>query len=464
MGVQVPLSAHLCTWYSGVICMQRFYVVREVFNNKLERGYEFSVGNEYLEQKVNERLREAASGAVVAGFRKGKVSPELIRRMHGEGIAKEVVSRIIDSASSEFLDENGYSTNLVTSEVKVISYPKVCAEDGKGGDNLVYELRLEVMPEVPAINLDEIALEEVEVQVSEGDLEEFLDDLESNCREFKVASSRHGVAVGDKVTIDYKVSSGGKVIKGGSANGAVFTIGKGALLQSFEKQISGMKSGESRDFKMQFPDDYPVKHLAGKDVDVSVQLHKLEVKKKEKMDREALAAKCTFGSVDDLVKFATDKLNEKFADMCIAVMQRELFKCMDEKYSFDVPEYIVSQEMGRMVKEARGGSKVSYEGRSVRQEAERRVKLGMILMKVAEDEGVNIEPQDILSFIRANYLGYGQSVEAVLKLLRSRSDFRDHVRGKVLEDKVVRHIISKAKKEKRVMSVKELEDLLSSDG
>ncbi|WP_064659753.1 trigger factor [Anaplasma phagocytophilum] len=437
--------------------MQQFYCVKEVLNERLKRGYEFAVKNEYIEEKVTEKLQGIAATARMDGFRKGKVSPEFVRRMYGDSIASEVVAQVVDDISSKFLKEGNFA-GIVTSDVDIKSYPKVCSGSENGGD-LVYELKFEIMPEVPAIDVDGITLKEIEVNISQEDVDEFLEDLKANYPSFVDVDESRGAADGDRVTISYRSAFKGKALRGGSAQGFTFVLGKGQLLEKFEEQIVGMKKGESKEFKLEFPVDYMAKHFAGKEVDMHVTVEKLSMKD-EISDRETLASKCGFGSVEDMVKFATDGLNRRFADMGSVVAQRELLEHLDASYSVDVPEYIVAQELGRMRRELREGDPSDEE--TLTKEAERRVKLGMLLMKVANDAGVAVEINDILSFIRVNYSAYGRSIEDVLKLFKNREDFREHVKGKVLEDKVVRYIISRAKKDKQSMSAGELKSLFES--
>ncbi|WP_064660011.1 trigger factor [Anaplasma phagocytophilum] len=437
--------------------MQQFYCVKEVLNERLKRGYEFAVKNEYIEEKVTEKLQGIAATARMDGFRKGKVSPEFVRRMYGDSIASEVVAQVVDDISSKFLKEGDFA-GIVTSDVDIKSYPKVCSGSENGGD-LVYELKFEVMPEVPAIDVDGITLKEIEVNISQEDVDEFLEDLKANYPSFVDVDESRGAVDGDRVTISYRSAFKGKALRGGSAQGFTFVLGKGQLLEKFEEQIVGMKKGESKEFKLEFPVDYMAKHFAGKEVDMHVTVEKLSMKD-EISDRETLASKCGFGSVEDMVKFATDGLNRRFADMGSVVAQRELLEHLDASCSVDVPEYIVAQELGRMRRELREGDPSDEE--TLTKEAERRVKLGMLLMKVATDAGVAVEVNDILSFIRVNYSAYGRSMEDVLKLFKNREDFREHVKGKVLEDKVVRYIISRAKKDKQSMSAGELKSLFES--
>lgn len=439
--------------------MQQFYSVKEILNEKLKRRYEFSVESGYLEGKVEEKLQAVVSNTKMDGFRKGKVSPSFIRKTYGADITSEVVSQVVDDFSSEFLRDKKFE-DIVTSNVKVTTYPQIWCSDKDEKKGLVYELEFELMPDVPAINLEGIVLRDIEVKISEKDVENFLEDLKANYPSFTaVDSDEHVVSTGDQVTVSYYSTYMGKALRGGSAKEFTFVLGRESLLRGFEEQIIGMKKGESKRFRLQFPSDYAAAHFAGKEVDMDVHVDGVRVKE-DIADRETLARKCGFKDVDSMVEFATKGLGERFTNMSSIVVQRDLLDYLDSTYSVEVPEFIVSQEIVKMRQEleSRGTGNVG----DVDKEAARRVKLGLILMKVAGDSGIVIETDDILTFLRANFASYGRSMDAVMKLFRSRRDFRDHVKGKVLEDKVVRYIISKVKREKQNMSAEELKVLFES--
>ncbi|MDB1135040.1 trigger factor [Candidatus Anaplasma sp. TIGMIC] len=440
--------------------MQQFYCVKEILNDGLKRGYEFAVKNGYVEGKVEEKLREIAASAKIDGFRKGKVSPEFLRRTYGESVASDVVSQVVDDVSSAFLKENNFD-NIVTSNVKISSYPKACTNSEKDED-LVYELQFELMPEVPEVDLDSITLREIEVKASSEDIDAFLEDLRANYPSYApVEGSDHGITKGDHVTMSYSSLFNGKALRGGSTKGFTFVMGERQLLEQFEEQITGMKVGESKEFKLKFPADYGAKHFAGKEVDMHVTVDGLKVRN-EISGRDELAKKCGFQTVDEMVESATNSLNERFANMSRVVMQKELLDHIDNTCDVSVPEFVVSQEIGRMSRELSEAEGGSGDADGIKTEAERRVKLGLVLMKISGDAGITVENSDIFAFLRANYYSYGRSLDAVIKLFKASRDFRDHVRGKVLEDKVVGYIITRAKKEKQSMSAEELKSLFES--
>ena len=97
-------------------------------------------------------------------------------------------------------------------------------------------------------------------------------------------------ADGDRVIVDFKGTLDGVAFEGGTAKDYAFALGQGRMLPEFENAIRGMKAGETKTFNLTFPENYPAKNLAGKEVQFEVTL--------KEVDEEILPA------LDD--KFAKD--------------------------------------------------------------------------------------------------------------------------------------------------------------
>ncbi len=83
---------------------------------------------------------------------------------------------------------------------------------------------------------------------------------------FALAACDNSAKIGDTVKINFAGFLDGVQFPGGTANGFDLTLGSGQFIPGFEDQLVGAKSGEDRDVKVKFPDNYPAKELAGKDV------------------------------------------------------------------------------------------------------------------------------------------------------------------------------------------------------
>ena len=429
------------------------YVVKEVLNNKLKREYEFVIDKSYFLNQLDSKLSEIAKNVKVPGFRVGKASIDLVKKEYLNDAISSVVRKTIESTSSEFIKSNQFG-EIISSNIDIISYPNYQFNDSNKEDSLVYKLSFEIMPEAPLVDIDSIVLSDIEVDIQEHDISEFIENLKKQGSDF-VAADDPGYAIqeGDKVVIDYQNKVKGKILKGGNAKDFTLVVGKHATVKVFEDQLIGMKVGETKSFSLTFPDDYGITYLAGKTTDMSVVIKSIFIAKAIE-DNESVVKCYGFKNVEDLEDFARKKIKQQFDQMSFTIVKKELFDYMDKTYSMDVPECVVAQEINKINQEiSSAGEDIQID---IEKEAIRRVKLGMLLMKISRHNKVVIKNQDIFNFIQSNYADYGVNLGDVLKMIQSNKNFANYISGKVLEDKVINYIIRLVKKDKKVMTTKDI--------
>ena len=429
------------------------YVVKEVLNSKLKREYEFVIDKSYFLNQLDSRLSEIAKNVKVPGFRLGKASIDLVKKEYLNSAISDVIKKTIETTSSEFVKKNQFG-QIISSNIDIVSYPNYQFDGSSKEEELVYKLTFEIMPEAPLVDVDNIVLSDIEVDIQENDINEFIENLKKQASDFVAPDSEeYAIQEGDKVVLDYQNKVKGKILKGGVGKDFTLIVGKNLTVKVLEDQLIGMKVGDTKTFPLTFPEDYGIAYLAGKTTDVSIVIKNVFVAKVIE-DNEGVAKYCGFKSVEDLKDFAREKIKQQFDQMSFTIVKKQLFDYMDKTYSMDVPECVVTQEIDKINEEI--SSTKSDAEIDVEKEAIRRVKLGMLLMKFSRHNNIVIKNQDVFDFIQTNYTDYGVNLNDVLRMIQSNRNFANYISGKVLEDKVINYIIRLVKKDKKVMTTKEI--------
>lgn len=140
--------------------------------------------------------------------------------------------------------------------------------------------------------------------VSDEDMQMYIYDMIEEGTEYKKLDRE--ARKGDFVTIDFTGTMDGKEFEGGSASDFEFTLGQGEFLEDFEKNIIGMKTGESTSFQMVFPDDY--EDLAGKTADFTVTLKSLSQVIKPEYTDELVAKTTEYSSIEEYEEAIREEL------------------------------------------------------------------------------------------------------------------------------------------------------------
>ncbi|NSX83166.1 trigger factor, partial [Wolbachia endosymbiont of Atemnus politus] len=393
-----------------------------------------------------------AKNAKLPGFRSGKTPYDLVATNYKGEALEYVVSSTIDYCSSDLMKKIEVKSHIYP-KVDIVSLPDLDKKDEKG--NFVYKLSFESMPEVPTIDLDKINLKRVEVKIEEEDIKEFIDSIKIKFPNFIfVDDASYQAKNGDKLIIDFEGRIRNKLFQGGSEKNFKVTLGSGTFINGFEDQLIGMKKGETKSFKLKFPEDYQAISLAGQEANFSVQVNDIQVAKDFGNDDE-MAKGFGFKDYSLLVDHAKKMIGDQCKEMRDLLIKKELFDCLDASYSFDLPTDVVKQEQQRVERELNSKDD-SYK------EAERRVKLAMLFMKFSTEYKISLTQNDILSVIINQYVSKNVPFDRVMKHFKSDRQFQELVRGQALEHKVTDYIIEKVNKEEQIVSVKELKELFDN--
>ncbi len=252
----------------------------------------------------------------------------------------------------------------------------------------------------------------------------------------------------DAVTMDFVGRIDGEEFQGGKAEDFNLVLGSGQFVPGFEDQLIGVKKGEERDVKVTFPADYPEAKLAGKDAVFATKIK--EVKKPDPITIDnALAEKLGLDSVGTLKDRVRDQLKQDFARASRLHMKRRILDALDTAHSFSLPPTMVESEFDSIWRAVetelqREGKTAADEGKSeeeLKKEyheiAERRVRLGLVLARIGEQNGITIQNDEIQRAIMARARQFPGQEQQVVNFYTKNSQAQAEIRAPIFEDKVV---------------------------
>ncbi len=214
----------------------------------------------------------------------------------------------------------------------------------------------------------------------------------------------------DKVEIDFEGTMTGLPFDGGTSKNHPVILGSNMLIPGFEEKIVGHKAGDEFDIDITFPADYHAKNLAGKKTNFKVKLNNVYEIVTPKADDD-FAKKVGFDTVAKLKEELGKELEFQKELEQKRLTEEDILKTITEKNKIEVPNMLVEEEVHRMIHEAEhnlSGSGLTMEQflemskktlpdleKEMKPEAEKRVKIGIVLGEVARRENINIEEKEI---------------------------------------------------------------------
>jgi trigger factor len=404
---------------------------------KLERRLTISVPVADVRTEVEKRLKQQAKTARAPGFRPGKVPMKMVAAQYGYQIESDVLNDKVGRAFNQAANE---------AELKVAGFPKIEPKQDAPEGTLAFDATFEVYPEVVLPELASVEVETVKTDVTDAEIDKTIDILRKQRVHYhtKGEAGEHGTggepvaANGDRVTVDFVGSIDGVEFSGGKAEDYQFVLGEGRMLPEFEAATVGLKVG---------------KDVAGKTAQFTITLKNLEWAHLPEVDAEF--AKSLGIENGDIAKMREDiKVNlEREVGARIKARNKEaVMDALVKATELDVPKVMIEQDSERLAEMTR--QDMAQRGMDVKNmpfptelfapKAERRVRLGLILGQLVNDNSLQATSEQV----KAQIEDFAQSYEdpkEVLKYYYSDRRRLGEVEALVLEDNVVNYVLGKAK-------------------
>ena len=194
---------------------------------------------------------------------------------------------------------------------------------------------------------------------------------------------------GDLVTVNYTGTKDGQTFDGGTANNYDFVIGDGQMFEEFENGVIGMKKGDTKEIKIDFPSDYADETLAGKEVIYKVTVQ--NVRREGELTDEWVAKNTDYTTVDDYRESIRGELEKNAKEY----PQEDVDKAVSEfKKSMEVYAKQADMTLEEFT-DSQGISQDDFD-EQCQQYAEGKVKQNLIVQGIMDAEGLSLDDKESL--------------------------------------------------------------------
>jgi trigger factor len=401
---------------------------------------------ERLDAAIAEAVRHLSQRTKIHGFRPGKAPRAVVERAVGsEAVLEEAMDHLVQRAYRDALREQ---------DILPLTQAEVNVEQGEEGKPVIFTATIQVRPEVTLGDYKGYKFKPDIETIDAAKVDKVVEELRDQNATLAPVEDR-GARNGDYAVIGYTGTREGVPFDGGSAERMPLILGEERLIPGFEANVVGLKPGERTAFDIAFPDDYPEASLAGQKARFEVELKELREKiLPDETDEFAQS----LGAFEDLAglkveikarleRNALDKARHEFAD--------KIIEYATANATLELPDVLVEQEVEIMHDELRGSlarqgideaSYLKVTGKSEADlhadflpRAEKRVKVLLVLSKVAEAEGLEIADREVEAEVQRARQRYGNDKRtmAYFDSERGRSFIRTTLRRSRLVEKLV---------------------------
>ena len=418
--------------------------INETVSQDLHKQFTVTVPASELDSRVNARLEEMKPRMNLKGFRPGKAPVSFLKKQFGKSIMGEVVEAAVNEGSQKAISDNKLKPALQPRVEPVGNVEDVV--DGKS--DLTFKVIVDLMPEFETTDPAKLTVERLTTDVADADVNEALDRLAKTVRNYVSRPEGEAAQKDDVVVIDYEGSVDGVPFEGGKGSDFSLTLGSGTFIPGFEDGLIGVKAGENRDVKVTFPTEYHAPEMAGKDAIFAVTVKEVKVPEEAGIDDE-LAKKLGLDDLATLKDRVREQLTSDFKSASRLHLKRRVLDALDNAHDFPLPPAMVDHEFANIwaqVEEElkREGKTAADEGKTeaelkaeYRKIAERRVRLGLVLGKLGEQNGISIAGDEVQRAIMARARQFPGQEQQVFQFYANNPQAQAEIRAPLFEDKVV---------------------------
>jgi trigger factor len=380
--------------------------------SSLERRIDVAVARTDIDKEVQQRLRHIAKTVKMAGFRPGKVPMNIVAKQYSGQAQSEAVSAAVEKAFTDKVREQN---------LRVAGYPrlepKAAATDGMVEFTAVFE----VYPEVTLKDVSASPLERATLDVTDAEVDKTIEVLRKQRTTY--AEVDRAAASGDRMVVDFTGRKNGEEFPGGKARDFAVLVGGGQMLPDFDAALVGLKAGESKTFDVSFPADYHAKELAGQQVQFDVTCKQVAEATLPAVDADfarALGiADGDLGKMRDEVRANLERevkkrlqarIKNQVMDLLLSVNELEVPKSLVEIESMQMAEKAMHDLQGRGI----DPKQMPVEPSWFTEQAQRRVKLGLLLAEMVKTKGLFAKPEQVRAIID----DYAQTFEDPKEVVR----------------------------------------------
>ncbi len=403
-----------------------------------------------VSRRVEEGYAEVRKVAPLRGFRKGKAPMSMVRRVFKESVEADVAEHLVRDSLAEAVKEN---------RLKVLALPKVDSDKLAEGKEFVFTATVEVLPEVTPAEYRGIPVSKETVEVREDDVDAAVNRLRESFARFHPVEGR-GAAAFDLLEFGFTATSGGQAVeKSDSAN--VILEGGVPFGKEFESRLAGARPGDAMAFEVEFETDFPNKKYAGKKVNFEVKVHSVGEKKMPELDDDFAKGFGDVADLSDLRLKMRERLVREREEAARRNAEEQLRQGLLERNTFPVPKTLVDRQIvsmiedtaNRLVSQGVDLKKVNMDFEKMRERfapnAERAVRLSLLLSTIAEKEGIEVPYSEIEAEMKDMAARAGMEYEKIREMFGDEERM-DNLRNRLLDRKVMAFLLDHAEVKEEV--------------
>ena len=377
--------------------------LKDINKKEAANAYELTVtvDGETFEKAINKVYKKQVKKINIPGFRKGKAPRHIIERMYGTEV-------FYDDAMQECYPDALYEA-AKEKELEIVAVEKLEAIEA-GKDGFTFKTDILVKPTLTVDGYKGLEIEKKSTEVTDELVDAEIEKVRDRNSRMVVVEDR-AAENGDTVVIDFEGFADGVPFEGGKAENYSLALGSGNFIPGFEEQVVGHSTGEEFTIDVTFPEEYQAEELKGKDAQFKIKLHEIKTKELPEVDDEFVKDVSDKETLDEYKAQLREEVAKRLTEEADKDVDNQISEKLIALATEEIPEAMFDNQASDMVRDfdmrlrSQGmdlNTYMQYMGTDVnglkgmyRDEAEKRVKLRLVLEAIAKQENIEVTEADL---------------------------------------------------------------------
>ena len=406
--------------------------------NSTRRRFRITVAQDAVKNAFKSAVSQVQGTAEVKGFRKGKVPENIVRKFFENDVRKKAYENVVESS---------YQESIKNAEFQIVSFPMIEVEGQfQEVGEFIYTATVDINPQVEITGYKELSLKATgEDPNIEEQVEKTILQVAKENGKVNPDTTGRAAQKADLVRVDYTLSHDGKELADRARTDVRLEL-DGTNFADLENGIVGIKPSETKSFGVKFPADHRDTDLQNKDVQFTVTLKEISTIEPAALD-DAFVTRFGAANLEEFKRSVRESLANINEKNKIAQFKDQIMTQVLEKNKFEVPESLVEGTVDRAITEANGNRDKKTQLDSANEEvraqyrewALNEVRGVLALGHIARTEGLTVDDKEVGQEMAQFAAQTGTRIQDIVK--QYGSQIIEEFRGKVLIDKVIKHLI-----------------------
>ena len=406
----------------------------------VEKEIEVSFSAEEVQAQFKQEYSHLSHSVSIKGFRPGKAPLNVLKQFYGKNVKADVEHHFISEGMQEA---------VLKEKLRLATNPEIFDETELTETGaFTFKLRAEVFPETD-IELKPFEHDFTPIKYDETMLENELEAIKARFIEYKESEDALS-AEKDRLVISFVGRIDGKEIEKTAGKDVTVIVGDGKFVPDFEKALYGHKKGDSFTADVKFPEDYRAEEIAGKTVQFSFDITKVEkCENAPELTDELLAGKEGYpNTVAELKEQIRKNIESYLNDISMEGKKSIAIETYVKEYDFEVPPSFMLNEKNARIDDYKREHKVeevpAEELAKIEDDAKFAIKRYIILNTLADKLDITVTDKDVDIAFTQEALQYGLPAEFANKLRDYAGEERINAKKyEIKEQKVLEKMVEK---------------------